>query len=134
MNQQGGISAVVHHQLRPVAVRPCQRLFGAPPVFFQGFAFPGENRYPGFGHGGGRMILGGKNIAGSPANLGPSATSVSISTAVCTVMCRLPLMRAPSSGFCAAYFSRVAINPGISFSAISISLRPKSARVISLTL
>ena len=28
----------------------------------------------------------------------PSATSVSMSTAVCTVMCRLPAMRAPASG------------------------------------
>jgi hypothetical protein len=29
----------------------------------------------------------------------PSAVSVSISTAVCTVMCRLPAMRAPFSGW-----------------------------------
>ena len=28
----------------------------------------------------------------------PSRSSVSISTAVCTVMCRLPMMRAPASG------------------------------------
>ena len=32
----------------------------------------------------------------------PSSVSVSISTAVCTVMCRLPMMRAPASGFVAA--------------------------------
>jgi hypothetical protein len=29
----------------------------------------------------------------------PSSVSVSISTAVCTVMCRLPITRAPASGF-----------------------------------
>ena len=32
----------------------------------------------------------------------PSAVSVSISTAVCTVMCRLPMMRRPASGLLAA--------------------------------
>ena len=32
----------------------------------------------------------------------PSAVSVSISTAVCTVMCRLPMMRAPRSGWLGA--------------------------------
>src|SRR6266480_2706278 len=43
-------------------------------------------------------------------------------------------MRTPASSFCGAYFSRIAINPGISFSAIEISFRPKSARPMSLTL
>src|SRR5512146_20322 len=64
----------------------------------------------------------------------PSAVSVSISTAVWIVMWRLPAMRAPFSGCWGPYFSRVAIRPGISFSAISISLRPKSASLISFTL
>ncbi len=64
----------------------------------------------------------------------PRAVSVSISTAVCTVMCREPMMRTPSRGLAAAYFSRTAIRPGISCSAISSSLRPKSARPISRTL
>src|SRR5438270_2172687 len=45
-----------------------------------------------------------------------------------------PVMRTPASGFCGAYFSRIAISPGISFSAIEISFRPKSARPMSLTL
>src|SRR2546430_105911 len=44
-------------------------------------------------------------------------------------MCSEPVMRTPTSGFCGAYFSRIAINPGISFSAIEISLRPKSVDV-----
>jgi mannose/fructose-specific phosphotransferase system component IIA len=43
-------------------------------------------------------------------------------------------MRAPFNGFCAPYFSRKNINPGISFSASVISLRPKSAREMSATL
>jgi hypothetical protein len=43
-------------------------------------------------------------------------------------------MRAPLRGWSAAYFSRVAIRPGISFSASSISRRPKAARLMSATL
>ena len=45
-----------------------------------------------------------------------------------------PVIRTPASGFWGAYFSRIAINPGISFSAIEISFRPKSANEMSLTL
>ena len=58
----------------------------------------------------------------------PSSVSVSISTAVWIVMCSEPVMRAPFKGFAAPYSARSAISPGISVSAISISLRPKSAR------
>src|ERR1700736_1174679 len=64
----------------------------------------------------------------------PRSTSVSIKTAVWIVMCREPVMRTPASGFWGAYSSRIAISPGISFSAIEISFRPKSARPMSLTL
>ncbi len=53
--------------------------------------------------------------------------SVSISTAVCTVMCSEPLMRAPASGWASPYSARSAIRPGISTSARLISRRPKSA-------
>ena len=48
-------------------------------------------------------------------------------------MCSEPEMRAPLSGFVAPNSARSAIRPGISVSAISISLRPKSARAMSLT-
>jgi hypothetical protein len=64
----------------------------------------------------------------------PSATSVSISTAVWTVMCSEPVMRAPASGWAGPYSARSAIRPGISCSASSISLRPYSARPMSATL
>ena len=63
----------------------------------------------------------------------PSAVSVSISTAVWMVMCRQPAMRAPLSGCAAPYSSRSAIRPGISVSAMAISLRPHSASPMSLT-
>ena len=45
-----------------------------------------------------------------------------------------PVIRTPASGLPAAYFSRIAIRPGISCSAIWISLRPHSARLMSATL
>ena len=64
----------------------------------------------------------------------PSSTSVSISTAVCTVMCSEPVIRAPESGFCGPYCRRTAIKPGISCSASSISFRPNSASPMSATL
>ena len=64
----------------------------------------------------------------------PSATSVSISTAVCTVMCSEPETRAPLSGSTSAYSRRSAIRPGISCSASRISLRPNSASERSATL
>src|SRR5438477_53688 len=38
------------------------------------------------------------------------------------------------TAFLGAYFSRIAIRPGISFSAMPISFLPKSARLISATL
>ena len=63
----------------------------------------------------------------------PRAVSVSISTAVWMVMCSEPAMRAPFRGFASPNSARSAISPGISVSAISISLRPKSASAMSLT-
>src|SRR6202034_503611 len=63
----------------------------------------------------------------------PSAFKVSISTAVWMFWCRDRVMRAPRSAFCAANSCRMAMRPGISVSAILISLRPQSARPKSLT-
>src|SRR4051812_48708788 len=64
----------------------------------------------------------------------PSAFNVSIRTAVCTVMCSEPAMRAPASGCRSPYSSRSAMRPGISCSARVISLRPNPARDRSATL
>ena len=64
----------------------------------------------------------------------PSAVSVSMSTAVCTVMCSEPVIRAPLSGCSAANSARVDMRPGISCSASWISLRPKAASERSATL
>jgi hypothetical protein len=64
----------------------------------------------------------------------PSACSVSISTAVWMVMCSEPAMHAPRSACVDANSSRIAIRPGISVSAMAISLRPNSANARSATL
>ena len=64
----------------------------------------------------------------------PSATSVSMSTAVWIVMCSEPVMRAPRSGCSSAYSRRADIKPGISCSARPISFRPHSAKERSATL
>lgn len=50
------------------------------------------------------------------------------------LMCKHPAILAPFNGWSAAYFCRVAIKPGISFSASSISRRPNAARLMSATL
>ena len=63
----------------------------------------------------------------------PSDTSVSMRTAVWTVMCREPAMRAPCRGRASAYSRRSSIRPGISCSASRISLRPNSWRSMSAT-
>ena len=72
------------------------------------------------------------NISGSTNNAGyitsaPRAVRVSMSTAVCVVMCRHPAIRAPFSGLDSLYIFRICIKPGISFSAISMHFRPHDA-------
>ncbi len=64
----------------------------------------------------------------------PRAVRVSMRTAVCTVMCSEPVIRAPASGCDSAYSARIVIRPGISCSASWISLRPNGARERSATL
>mmetsp|Transcript_940 Transcript_940/g.2055 ORF Transcript_940/g.2055 Transcript_940/m.2055 type:complete len:204 (-) Transcript_940:26-637(-) len=66
--------------------------------------------------------------------LAPSAVSVSMSTAVWMVMWSDPEMLAPARGWFAPNSVRHAMSPGISTSAMSSSMRPKSASLISLTL
>src|SRR6266446_5915911 len=63
----------------------------------------------------------------------PRACRVSISTAVWMVMWSDPAMRAPRSGCWLAYSSRMAMRPGISVSAMRISLRPQSDSLRSVT-
>src|SRR5580698_7657821 len=64
----------------------------------------------------------------------PSATRVSMSTAVWIVMWSEPAMRDPVSGLLWPNSARMAMRPGISCSASVISARPKSASERSATL
>merc|ERR1719199_2202932 len=64
----------------------------------------------------------------------PSASSVSIRTPVWMVMCSEPMMRMPASGCAGPYSLRADMRPGISNSARSYSLRPKSESDMSATL
>src|SRR3954464_5705796 len=64
----------------------------------------------------------------------PRAASVSMRTAVCTVMCSEPATFLPFSGWDGPNSRRRAISPGISCSASWISLRPKPASDRSATL
>ena len=64
----------------------------------------------------------------------PRSTRVSMSTAVCTVICREPATLSPASDCFGPYSARAAMRPGISCSASRISLRPHSARETSFTL
>lgn len=61
----------------------------------------------------------------------PNSVRVSMRTAVWTVICKQPAIRAPFKILPGPYFLRMAINPGISFSAMMISLRPVSAKLMS---
>ena len=70
VDQQRGVAAVVHDQLRALAAGEGKRHGGAPPVFGQGFAFPGENGNPGLGDGRGGMILRREDVARAPAHVG----------------------------------------------------------------
>ena len=134
MDEQRDVAAVVHDQLRALAAGERDRMQRAVPVFLQRLALPGEHRHAGLRDGGGGMILRGENVAAAQRTSAPSSTSVSMSTAVWIVMCNEPVTRTPLSGLAGPYFLRTDIRPGISCSAMEISLRPHSARVMSLTL
>ncbi len=81
VDEEGGVTAVVQDHVRAAggAVRPGQRLLGAPPVLLQGLALPGEDRdalrvvrraVRADGDGGGRVVLGGEDVARGPADPG----------------------------------------------------------------
>lgn len=69
MDEQGGITTVVHNQVGAVAAWPGQGLLSAPPVLLQGLALPGEARSGVAGDGGSGVVLGGEDVAAAPADL-----------------------------------------------------------------
>ena len=108
VHEQGGVAAVVEDQVRavdsPSRPPPVEDPLGAPPVLLERLALPGEHRHA----GGASTVPFGPTATAAAASswvekmlqlaqrtCAPSATSVSMSTAVCTVMCSEPAMRAP---------------------------------------
>ena len=143
VHEQGGVAAVVQDHVRAVAVAARSAPARCIPVLLERLALPGEDRdalrvvracRPGRPRPRRRRGPGWRRCCSSPSGPArPSAASVSISTAVWMVMCRLPVILAPRSGWLGAYSSRTAIRPGISCSASWISLRPKAASERSAT-
>ncbi len=79
VQQQGGVATVVEDHVGLLVGGPVEDLLGAPPVLLQGLALPGEDRHAlrvlGGALGpdddrGGRVVLGGEDVAGGPAHLG----------------------------------------------------------------
>ena len=70
VDEEGGVAAVVDDELGSGGVDVADGLPGAVPVFFEGLAFPGEDGDAGGGDGGGGVVLGGEDVAGSPADRG----------------------------------------------------------------
>jgi hypothetical protein len=110
VQQHRGVAAVVEDHVGLRVGRPVEDLLGAPPVLLEGLALPGEDRDALRGcprcpraddDRGGRVVLGGEDVAEAQRTSAPSATRVSISTAVWMVMCSEPAMRAPARGLSA---------------------------------
>jgi hypothetical protein len=70
VNQQRGVPAIVHDELGALAAGEGQRVEGAVPILFEGFALPGEYGCAGGGDGGGGVVLGGEDVAARPADIG----------------------------------------------------------------
>ena len=70
VDEQSGVAAIVHNEIRAGTVGPGQGHFRAPPVILKAFSLPGEHLgVPQFGNGRGSVILRGKDVAGSPTDI-----------------------------------------------------------------
>ena len=69
VDQQGDIATIVDHHFRSLALTVIQGLGRAPPVVFQRLALPGEDRNAGCRNGRCCVVLGGEDVAASPANV-----------------------------------------------------------------
>jgi hypothetical protein len=92
VDEKRRITTIVDDEMGTASVGPLERFLRAPPVLIESFALPCENRRSLWAlrravltddRSGGGMVLGRKNIAGDPAY----------------VMCKLPMILAPASGF-----------------------------------
>lgn len=155
VDKGGKIATIVEDEVQRLAVlEGGELLLEAPLVFLLSLTLPREDGHTGCSNGGSGVVLGGEDVARCPGQLGTEelegldenggldgwikkvspARSTMASKWKNVLMCRHPAMRAPFNGCSSAYLARVAMRPGISFSASSISRRPKAARLMSATL
>jgi hypothetical protein len=136
VDEKGGVATIVDHQLGAFAVGMGESAVGAPPVIFQGFAFPRENRKAGFCDRRGGMILRGKNIARSPAHTRAQiARAFQSKPRFAQSYAMTQVTRGtPAERLLGAYFSRIAIDQAFPFPRCRALSSPKSAKLISATL
>ena len=68
MDEQGDVATVIDDEFGAFSAGVRDGLLGAPPVFFQGFAFPREDGDTGGCDGCGCVVLGGEDVATGPAH------------------------------------------------------------------
>lgn len=153
VDESGKITTIVEDQVEALAIlEGSELLLETPLVFLLSLTLPGEDGDTSSSNGSGSMVLSGEDVARSPGQLSTkglerldedSSLDGWEGSVGCSkfkgednniLMCKQPAIRAPFKGWSAAYFSRVAMRPGISFSASSISRRPNAARLMSATL
>ena len=141
VHEHGGVAAVVEDQVGTATVRPAEQLLGRPPVLLVS-PFQANTGVP----DGASIVPPGPTATAAAAwswvekmlhetqrTSALGSTRVSISTAVCTVMCSEPAMRARRA---AAHRRTCLAGPSgrASCSARVISLRPNPASSMSATL
>ncbi|KAG9954788.1 S-adenosyl-L-homocysteine hydrolase-like protein, partial [Aureobasidium melanogenum] len=133
VDESGKITTVIEDQVEGLARGESgELLLETPLVLLLGLTLPGEDGGTTSGNGGSGVVLGGEDVAGGPGELGTEGLEDLGRDGV--LMCKQPAIRAPLRGCSSAYFARVAMRPGISCSASSISRRPKAAKLRSATL
>ena len=130
MDQKGHVSTIINDEVASVTLvinRPGDGVQGALPVLLEGLSLPGENGSRSItGDGGSSVVLSGEDVARTPTDVGTHGLEgldkhgsldghVQRARDASTLEKSVP------------YSLRQAIRPGISCSAIVISLRPKSA-------
>ena len=71
VNQQRGVTAVIHNQLRSFAVGKRHGHRRAPPILGQSLAFPSEHRHTSGSDSRSSMVLRGEDVARTPPHVGP---------------------------------------------------------------
>jgi hypothetical protein len=152
VNQVGQITSIVEDHVEGLSIgESAESLLDTPVVLLLGLSLPSKDGDTGGSDGSGSVVLGGEDVARRPRNLGTEVgkgldedsgldgparqfSAAIQATKISTHMWRHPAIRAPFKGWLGPYFSRMAMRPGISCSASSISFRPKAAREMSATL